>query len=182
MASENAAPSGSPYLRPRNEMIGDAIAHARDVRGMSQADLAARMRERGAEWHPSTVSALEKGKQSLRAAELADLADVLGVTPGNLLRPDDAARDFAHAVLGSVRFLESEAEKTLDVARRYVSAHRVVSAEMERTESGNPEAWAALDPRILDAARAAKNRTFDSIAAEAIETAREETSHDGWER
>ncbi len=46
---------------------------------MSQAALAAAMKERGWKWSQPTVAAIEKGERSLKLAEAVDLLDVLGL-------------------------------------------------------------------------------------------------------
>lgn len=49
-----------------------------ELRGdMSQAALAAAMKERGWKWSQPTVAAIEKGERSLKLAEAADLLEVL---------------------------------------------------------------------------------------------------------
>lgn len=70
--------------------VGDNV---RALRGAtSQQDLADQMRERGWNWAQATVWSLEIGKRPLRLLEAQDLADVLGVSLEDLLRPPESAQ------------------------------------------------------------------------------------------
>lgn len=59
--------------------IGVNVARLRTVAGMTQSDLAARMREAGRDhWRQTTVSRVENGQQRLPQADLHALTEVLG--------------------------------------------------------------------------------------------------------
>lgn len=61
-----------------NERLAWNLRVLREQAGMSQAALAAAMRERGKPWHQSTVARVESGKQPAGFEEAADLAAILG--------------------------------------------------------------------------------------------------------
>ena len=61
----------------------------RQLAGLSQTGLAERMFSRGQQWHQSTVWKIEDSRRNVRVGELADLADILGVTPAALLSDVD---------------------------------------------------------------------------------------------
>lgn len=68
-----------------DEWLGANMRAIRERRGMSQAELARRMSENGQAWHQSTVARAEAGRQAVRAGELKELAQILGVTVDRLL-------------------------------------------------------------------------------------------------
>lgn len=65
------------------------IARYRKAAGVSQADIAEKMTERGIKWFAQTVQKVENGSRTLRFDEAAALADCLGVEMWELL--DDPA-------------------------------------------------------------------------------------------
>ena len=62
------------------ETFGGNLRAMREGRGMSQADLARAMTERGKPWHQQTVAETEAGKRPLRLGEVVDLAEILRTT------------------------------------------------------------------------------------------------------
>lgn len=65
-------------------VFGQRLKALREMRGLSQADLAERM---GGMITPQAIYKYEKGKMSPDSAVLIGLADALGTDPGALLRP-----------------------------------------------------------------------------------------------
>lgn len=61
-----------------DETFGSNMRAMRERKGMSQADLARAMTERGRPWHQQTVAETEAGKRPLRLNETVDLAEILG--------------------------------------------------------------------------------------------------------
>ncbi len=70
-------------MKTSDERIGRNLQHLRGE--MSQSALASAMKERGWRWSQPTVAAIEKGERSLKLAETADLADLLGIEMNDLL-------------------------------------------------------------------------------------------------
>lgn len=66
-----------PPRESANEKLGVAVRTLREQKGMSQAELARLMTERGWPWHQSTVYRVESGKQTVGFSEALDLAGVL---------------------------------------------------------------------------------------------------------
>lgn len=56
-----------------------AIVATRMNRGITQAALAAAMKERGHSWHQATVWSVEKGDRAIRLGEAVSLSEILGV-------------------------------------------------------------------------------------------------------
>jgi transcriptional regulator with XRE-family HTH domain len=63
---------------PANERIGANLRSIRTKKGMSQADLAKAMTDRGWPWHQQTVAQTESGKRPIRVDELEVISDVFG--------------------------------------------------------------------------------------------------------
>lgn len=61
----------------KDRQIGANLVRIRD--GMSQNDLALKMRERGHKWSAATVWAIEKGERPLKLAEATDVISILGI-------------------------------------------------------------------------------------------------------
>lgn len=55
----------------------DAVRAAREAKGWSQTQLAARMADRGFRWHQSSVARIEHGDRALTFREYLALADSL---------------------------------------------------------------------------------------------------------
>lgn len=68
-----------------NEAPGDVVRAARSAAGMTQADLAQRMREAGHRWDRHQVSRIERGWRRVSWAAAVDLAELLQVPVGQLL-------------------------------------------------------------------------------------------------
>ena len=63
-------------MSDHDELIGRNLARLRQ--GMSQTDLAKRMRDKGHKWTQPTVVAIEKGERPLRMSEAIDASNALG--------------------------------------------------------------------------------------------------------
>lgn len=62
------------------ETIGSAVRRHRERKGLSQAELARRMKSQGHPWHPMTVARTETGERPLRLDEAVGLAGILGIS------------------------------------------------------------------------------------------------------
>ena len=74
-----------------DEQFAANVRDERERKQMSQADLAARMRERGWSWHPQTVQKIEAGHRKVSVGEAEALARLLGTTMERLTWPGRAA-------------------------------------------------------------------------------------------
>lgn len=68
------------------------IHDTRKGQNLDQETLAARMQTMGCSWHPTTVSAIERGGRALRAEELPALAIALRIRVLDLLPALEAVR------------------------------------------------------------------------------------------
>jgi transcriptional regulator with XRE-family HTH domain len=68
-------------------MIGDRIRELRDLRGLTQSELAARLSARGRPISRTAIALWETDRSNPTTARLRDLADVLGVTVESLIPP-----------------------------------------------------------------------------------------------
>lgn len=74
-----------------DEQFAVNIRETRERKGMSQADLADQMRERGWRWHPQTVQKVEAGHRNVRVGEAEALARIFGTTMERLTWPGTVA-------------------------------------------------------------------------------------------
>lgn len=66
--------------RGPDQRLAENVRFFRDLKKMSQADLARLMKERGHQvWHQQTVAATESGERPARWAEVLSLAEIFGV-------------------------------------------------------------------------------------------------------
>jgi transcriptional regulator with XRE-family HTH domain len=71
------------------ERFAAGLRDTRLARGVSQAELASRMRERGHRYVQQTIVKIEQGERVVRITEAADLAASLGASLGELMRDED---------------------------------------------------------------------------------------------
>jgi|ERR1022692_3050725 transcriptional regulator with XRE-family HTH domain len=71
------------------EILGRNISAARGRVQLSQAAVAARMRELGFDWHQQTAGAIEKAKRRVTAGEIFGLAWALETSISALMKPTD---------------------------------------------------------------------------------------------
>src|SRR4051812_42971981 len=72
-------------------IVGAVLLNLREGRGVKQADLAAEMGLGASTW-----SRIENGAQAMSIDQLAQVAKVLSIRPGEILCCADAAQDAAH--------------------------------------------------------------------------------------
>lgn len=60
-------------------VVGAAVQHARSTFGLSQADLARQMCQRGFAWHVTTVGKVERGERTLGWEEGLALRTLIGL-------------------------------------------------------------------------------------------------------
>lgn len=77
-----AAPEGGAAVSENFRVLGVLVRDLRTANGMSQGALAARMRERGHPWHPTTVGRCEAGTRPTLIDELVDIEKLLGLPRG----------------------------------------------------------------------------------------------------
>lgn len=120
----------------RRWLPGNVRRH-RDRKGLSRAQLAAAMAERGHKWHPTTVDRIEAGTQVPNVAELADLAAILGTIMDRLMwaEGDDAAQVLAGQAIGRLR---DAAEAVTDSVARLRAAEAGAESAIRGLRHGKP--------------------------------------------
>ncbi|MCG7426025.1 helix-turn-helix domain-containing protein [Helcobacillus sp. ACRRO] len=119
-----------------DELIGMELSEMRKGR-MSQAELAARMKDYGHKWSQSTVWSVEQGKRPLRAGEAVDAVGILGT---------DIRRFQARVQQGpwplvrelGLRVQEAEARAVEALAQWRVAAQAVRDADVSVQEDELP--------------------------------------------
>lgn len=76
-------------METTDEQIGKNVASIRNDQGLSQKEVADRMRALGWKWAQNTVWAVESGERSLKLAESEDLANIFAINTWMLTRTDD---------------------------------------------------------------------------------------------
>lgn len=89
--------------------LGKNVKFLRRQRRMTQAVLAAAMRERGVPLHASTINRVEEGKRRVSLDELSKFAEVLGVSTSEFI--GDAEERHREALL---RWLLAESQYRLE--------------------------------------------------------------------
>jgi transcriptional regulator with XRE-family HTH domain len=131
-AAESNLPENLRALRKRKEM--------------SQAALAAAMRERDWPWHQTTVTRVEAGRQSLSIGEMVDAAHILGVTTDRLTWAGPEASESA-LVAGAHGRLREAWREVADAAARLHAARDAAERTVE-------ERGASKYGRVREAVRA----------------------------
>jgi transcriptional regulator with XRE-family HTH domain len=78
-------------MTTNDNQLGMSVAARRTLAGMTQAGLAKLMKAQGHAWVQSTVSAIERGAQPLRAVELISLAELFEVAVEDMVEDDGLA-------------------------------------------------------------------------------------------
>lgn len=77
-STKTPAPAPVAVSKPQSDAeVGRSVATARDAAGVSQAELAASMTDRGFKWSQATVYNVEKGKRPVRFNEAQHLAEII---------------------------------------------------------------------------------------------------------
>lgn len=123
-----------------NAAIGERVAALRRARGLSQADLAAAL---GLE-HKQVVSSLERGQRALKAAEVARIAELFGVSPLVLfgVKRSDSSPFVLWRQLSDSRARRADEATFLDRCRRYAFVEQLAGltpARLELAYSCRPE-------------------------------------------
>jgi len=90
---------------------------AREQAGLSQREVADRMRERGYAYHQQTIVRVESGSQSPRVGEATALAAIVDRTVDALTRPPELARE-AQEILAAARAIRQRSREMTVLARR----------------------------------------------------------------
>jgi transcriptional regulator with XRE-family HTH domain len=130
--------------RELTRRFGDNVRRYRELRDMSQADLAREMTARGCSWHQSTTYKTEYGERRTDAAEIHALAEILGVAIDRLYWPAAEATELALADEAIVRIRRAWQELS--------SATVQLLASLEAGKTALAAARASKYQRVRDAA------------------------------
>ena len=126
----------------------------REHQGMSQAVLAAAMRDRNWPWHQTTVARVEGGNQEVSIGEATDLARILGVPLDRLTWATGEAAEHMLAAAAITRLREAAEEAASSLARLYAAQK---SAERAARDAGKSKYQ-----RVRDAAGAVEAELEDA--------------------
>lgn len=153
-----------------DQVVGRNVVRARELRRMTQAELAAKMSARGWRFHQQTVMKLEKGERALRLAEAADMADVFDVglaaltwQPFHFDRAANLERliNVVHQEMDNIAHATKEVLKLQSFIR-----HDVEVIERDRLDIGVGDAIAVLEQSPVGASEAAVREYLRELAEE----------------
>ena len=111
-----------------NRLLGANVVNARKAAGLSQADLAKLLTERGFSFQQPMVGKVERGERPLKADELVAIAEILDVKPAALLEESEFV-----AAVSQLRNTSAQ----IGVRRSQIAA---IEAEIQRYETLMDEA------------------------------------------
>lgn len=165
---------GGADVGPLGQTFAREVRRLRELRGLSQTDLAAQLREGyGLKFHQATIDRLEKGARPCRLDEVYALAEVLGSTVDDMLadwsNPDDAFRELTAI---SARARETEYRISMGLHQELAAIdgdrERVLEGLTRSDDSPNGaqiRAWAEEVLELLDALSAGALRILEGITA-----------------
>ena len=108
----------------------ETMRRVREIRGLSQGDLAARLADAGWDgFRQTTISRIEKGERTVRLAEAHAIAQVLGVPLTRMM--DESAQEGTSAYAQRIR----EIDGLIGDFERQISGHREKLSALEQTLS-----------------------------------------------
>jgi transcriptional regulator with XRE-family HTH domain len=172
--SQRAATDSGADVGPLGQTFAREVRRLRELRGFSQTDLAAQLREQyGLKFHQATIDRVEKGVRPCRLDEVYALADILGSTLDDMLadwsNPDSAFRE-----LTSIARRAGETEYRINMGIQQELAaldgdrERVAAGLARSSDSPDEEqirAWAEEVLELLDALSAGAERILQGITA-----------------
>lgn len=126
--------SGDPRPLPADDperVAGQELQRLRVARKWSQAEVARRMKPFGYDFNQALISRIELGQRPLRVRELADFAQLFGVTTAHLLYPHISLGE-AEAEIAGLEQAEKEAEQRAHDLRPALQEAEDVGYELNR--------------------------------------------------
>ena len=165
---------GGADVGPLGQTFAREVRRLRELRGLSQTDLAAQLRERhGLKFHQATIDRLEKGVRPCRLDEVYALAEVLGSTVDDMLA-DWSSADSAFRELTNIARRAGETEYRIamgihqELAAIDGDRERVVAGLARSSDSDDGDqvrAWAEEVLELLDALSAGAERILEGMTA-----------------
>ncbi len=161
-----------------DERISANVRALRERLGISQAELARQMSERGHQWHQSTVTRVEQGTQPLKAAELVDLAALFKTSVDRFTwtQPEVSATEYIYSA--GTRVVRSAGEVAGAVERLLAdiaAAGRVLTMTADTPYPRAQEAWSDTEARV-------KAYTLDYAVDEGVRRHEERSAEDADEK
>lgn len=142
----------------REARFRDAMKALREKQGLTQTDVARRLRERGLSFHQSTVAKVETGERPIRLDEAYAIADALGSQVGDMARGGaPAAAEWE---------VKDAYEETMASYERLVNA--VVSFEENRGALGDILARLLEDGLVGETSAALYAAPLDATPVDAV--------------
>ena len=165
---------GGADVGPLGQTFAREVRRLRELRGLSQTDLAAQLRERHAlKFHQATVDRVEKAQRPCRLDEVYALAEVLGSTVDDMLA-DWSSADSAFRELTSIARRAGETEYRIAMGIQQELAaidgdrERVVAGLARSSDSADGDqvrAWAEEVLELLDTLSSGADRIREGIIA-----------------
>ncbi len=165
---------GGADVGPLGQTFAREVRRLRELRGLSQTDLATQLRERyGLKFHQATIDRVEKGARPCRLDEVYALAEVLGSTVDDMLADWSNAED-AFRELTSIGMRAHETEFRISMGIQQELA--AIDGDRERVLAGlarsgdSPDGdqiqvWAEEVLELLDTLSAGAERVLHGITA-----------------
>lgn len=118
-----------------NERVGSNVQRFRKAAGLSQADLAQALTQRGASFQQQTVLKVEKGSRPLKLDEAALIADILEMPVFDLLIMRNDGGELVEAAL--------QLNKANDALRRLQARRDALTRELEQLDQETAQAEVA---------------------------------------
>jgi len=154
-----------PDASETDRMVAGNLRVLREGSGLSQAEVARRMRDYGHRWHQTTAGRIEGAVQPLGLAEAVHLAGILGVPLERLITPGEEAEDFRAA---------AEAHDSLRIAwAETVKAVRRLGAACDAAREAVPAARSSRHQRAREAGDAIETALGECTLKSALREAGE---------
>lgn len=129
--------------RDSDARIGRYVAELRVAAGLTQSELAQKMRALGWKWSQQSCWAIENGRQTLRLPEANDLAEVLGVEVWWLLPFGDGATEPEAAMRRDMRSMYLARAALDEAALNYEHIRQRLALDADTPSHPLPEKWRA---------------------------------------
>lgn len=170
MSAEPEDGEGEPQVRAGtvDAWLAENIRDTRTRAGMSQGELARRMKELGWPWSQQSVARTEDGRRKVGAGEVAAVARILEVTVDRLLMPGRQA-SLMGLLDAAIARADTAWEEAAGWSAELLTAQRHLSGHLSRAAASG----FAADPRV--AALIAEARRAMALTPEgAAKSAREQ--------
>lgn len=162
-----------PLVQTADDRFAENFRKRRDLQGLSQADVAEKMTERGFAFHQQTVAKIERGTRRVGIGEAVELANILDLSVDALLIPTDLAMTESHLYSES-RKLEKLHEQIVQTSMELMKLHFRVSGTIRMAQRYADQGRVK---RAISMAERSLNRTPDAALIKAIEKLTVESMH-----